>query len=145
VVDPKKDALRVRQLMHHSFLLPGYGDLNMPLNLRYFNVFFAIIGTAFAASLLGSLADLKNQMDNMRRLYVWKNREVSMRLIADMEGDNDGQLDEYEFLLGSLITLQKIKREDVKEIMDRFRELAGEDQVITEADIENHNRILSAR
>jgi hypothetical protein len=117
----------------------------MPLNLRWFNVFFAIIGTAYAASLLGSLADLKKEMDNIRRFYVWKNREVSMRLIADMEGDNDGQLDEYEFLLGSLITLRKIKREDVKEIMDKFRELAGEDQVITEHDIENHNRALSTR
>lgn len=110
----------------------------MPNNLRWFNLLFTVIGTAFAASLLGSLADLKNEIENIRKFYVWKNREVSMRLIADMEGDDDGQLDAYEFLIGSLITLDKIQREDVRVIMDKFRELAGEDEVITEEDIENH-------
>jgi len=114
----------------------GYGDLDMAFDLRWFNFLFAIIGTTFAASILGSLADLRSNLRNRRRLYVWKNREVSMQLIADMEADGDNQLDEYEFLIGSLVTLEKLNREDVEEIMSKFRELAGEDQVINQEDIE---------
>eukprot|EP00980_Cylindrotheca_fusiformis_P031674 scaffold26773_cov117-Cylindrotheca_fusiformis.AAC.1 len=90
----------------------GYGDLNMPYSLRWFNIFYTIIGTTFAANLLGNLADLKNEIQNIRRFYVWKNREVSMRLIEDMNGDDDGHLDAYEFLIGSLITLEKIQKDD---------------------------------
>lgn len=65
-----------------------------------------------------------------------------MQLIADMEGDRDNKLDEYEYLIGSLITLEKLKREDVKEIMDKFRELSGDDHVIDVTDIEDHHRQL---
>ena len=119
--------------------MTGYGDLDMPFNLRWFNLFFTIIGTTFAAAILGSLASLKESVGDMRRYNAWKNREVSTRLIADMEGDGDNEIDEYEFLVGSLITLEKITKEDVKEIMDKFRELAGDDQRITHEDIERHN------
>lgn len=123
----------------------GYGDLDMPFELRWFNAFFAIIGTTFAASLLSSLADLKSEMKSMRTLYVWENREVSLRLIADMESVGDNQLDEYEFLLASLITLGKIEREDVTKIMNKFQQLAGEDHVIDHADIEAHIKRSSHR
>lgn len=39
--------------------------------------------------------------------------------------DNDGVVDQYEFLVGSLLTLRKITSEDIKPIMDKYRELAG--------------------
>jgi len=119
----------------------GYGDLSMPFDLRWFNFLFAILGTTFAASLLSSLADLTVKLRDMRTLYVWKNREVSMQLIADMEVDGDTQLDEHEFLIGSLITLGKLDREDVEKIMDKFRHLAGDDQFINEADIEARRKL----
>ncbi|CAJ1953905.1 unnamed protein product [Cylindrotheca closterium] len=122
----------------------GYGDLDMPFDLRWFNFLFAIIGTTFAASILGSLAELDSKLKNMRTLYIWQNREVSMQLINDMEGDGDKQLDEYEFLIGSLLTLELVQREDVEKIMDKFRDLAGMDQVIDTRDIEQHQRQLSA-
>lgn len=127
----------------------GYGDLNMPFALRWFNFLFAIIGTTFAASLLSSIADLKNEVKSLRTLYVWQNREVSVQLIADMDADDtdadsesneEKKVDQYEFLIASLITLGKVEREDVTTIMDKFRKLAGEDQVICKADIEEHNK-----
>eukprot|EP00526_Cylindrotheca_closterium_P013391 CAMPEP_0113651462 /NCGR_PEP_ID=MMETSP0017_2-20120614/27424_1 /TAXON_ID=2856 /ORGANISM="Cylindrotheca closterium" /LENGTH=522 /DNA_ID=CAMNT_0000564121 /DNA_START=67 /DNA_END=1635 /DNA_ORIENTATION=- /assembly_acc=CAM_ASM_000147 len=121
----------------------GYGDLDMPFDLRWFNFFFAIVGTTFAASILSSLSDLKTNMKEMRRLYVWKHQEVSMQLIADMEGDGDNSLDEYEFLIGSLLTLEKIQPEDVEEIMDKFRALAGADGIIDQKDVEDHHAKLS--
>eukprot|EP00980_Cylindrotheca_fusiformis_P006860 scaffold1434_cov107-Cylindrotheca_fusiformis.AAC.10 len=119
--------------------IAGYGDLDMPYSLRWFNIFYTVVGTAFAASLLGNLADLKNEIQNIRRFYIWKNREVSMRLIEDMNGDGDGHLDAYEFLIGSLITLEKIQKDDVRVIMQKFQDLAGDDGYISESDVENHS------
>ena len=55
-----------------------------------------------------------------------------------MDGDNDGRISEYEFLVSSLITLKKVSMNDVNEIMIKFRELARGDDYITKRDIEIH-------
>lgn len=121
----------------------GYGDLTAPSDLKWFNILFAVIGTAFAAKLLKSLADLDGDLDDMRRFYDWNQMELSVGLIDSMESNGDGNIDEYEFLVASLIALNKVKKEDITEIMDKFREVAacGDDhQNITKEDIELNNR-----
>lgn len=116
----------------------GYGDLDMPENLRYFNMFYTLIGTAFLANILGSVANLKTELADHRRLGDWREREVSANFIESMDGDNDGRISEYEFLVSSLITLKKVSMNDVNEIMIKFRELARGDEYITKRDIEIH-------
>lgn len=39
--------------------------------------------------------------------------------------DHDDKVDQYEFLVASLIALGKLTSEDVRPIMDKFRDLAG--------------------
>ena len=114
----------------------GYGDLDMPESLRWFNIFFTLLGTAFLANILGSVANLKTELLEHRRLAAWKRREVSKRLIQDMEGDDDGKITEFEFLVASLVTLNKVSSNDISEIMTKFKELAGDDHYITQEDIE---------
>jgi hypothetical protein len=111
----------------------------MPENLKFFNLFFTIIGTTFLATILGALSSLQDDIANMRRLHSWQHREVSKRLIGDMEGNNDGKVDEYEFLVASLIQLQKISSDDVAKIMEKFKDLAGEDDLIGDNDIDHYN------
>ena len=81
-------------------------------------------------------ANLKSELNAIRRLYAWKRREVSKRLIEDMKGGNsmDNKIDQYEFMVGSLLTLNKIQPSDVSQIMDQFRELAGEKGYIMYSD-----------
>jgi hypothetical protein len=39
---------------------------------------------------------------------------------------NDDKLDQYEFVLASLLLLNKVEKGDIEQIMDKFRELAGD-------------------
>lgn len=43
---------------------------------------------------------------------------------------NDDKLDQYEFMVASLLLLNKIEQSDVEQIMDKFRELAGNKQYV---------------
>lgn len=117
----------------------------MPFQLRWFNIFFTTLGTAFVGSVFGGVASLRNDIQDLRRYYAWKRREVSKRLIEDMKGvDSDDQLDQFEFMVGSLLMLNKIQYSDVQQIMDKFRELAGDkgyiiyDEEEEEAEVEEH-------
>jgi hypothetical protein len=79
-------------------------------------------------SIFGSMTDLGNEVEEMRKFFAWKRREVSKILIEDMEGTEGGdeRIDQYEFMVGSLLMLNKITTNDVEQIMDKFRELSGE-------------------
>jgi len=44
---------------------------------------------------------------------------------------NDDKLDQYEFVVGSLLLLQKVKTDDINQIMEKFRELAGDKTYIS--------------
>lgn len=58
--------------------------------------------------------------------------------------DNDGVLDQYEFLVGSLLTLGKLTSEDIKPIMDKYRELAGNKGFISVEDDVTDDDIASS-
>ena len=75
---------------------------------------------------------------DMRRYYAWKRREVSKTLISEMEAGSgaDMQLDQYEFMVASLLMLNKINSSDVQQIMDKYRELAGSKGVIHSEDLD---------
>ena len=47
-----------------------------------------------------------------------------------MDIDENGTVDQYEFVLSSLILLGKVDIHDIKPIMSKFRKLAGEEDVI---------------
>lgn len=113
----------------------GYGDLTMPEDLRWFNIFYTLIGTGVLANILGRVANLKTELREYAILVAWKRRQVSKRLIQDMEGDNDGTVDQYEFLVASLVTLEMVSHNQIREIMVKFKELAGDDLKLNEDDI----------
>jgi len=103
----------------------GYGDLDMPFHLRWFNIFFTTFGTAFVGTVFGSLAGLADEINDHRRYYAWKRREISKMMVDELQ-INDDKLDQYEFVLGSLLLLQKVNTNDVTQIMEKFHELAGD-------------------
>ena len=126
--------------------LLGYGDLNMPFDMRWFQIFFTTLGTAFVGAVFGAAASLKSDISDLRRFYAWKRREISKRLIEDIQGPNsDNKVDQFEFLVGSLLMLNKIERSDVEQIMDKFRELAGEKGYIVYSDAAAEGEIAADR
>ncbi len=99
----------------------------MPFDMRWFQIFFTTFGTAFVGAVFGALADLSSYISDIRRFYAWKRREISKNLIHEMQGsDENDSVDQFEFMIGSLLMLNKVDRNDVGQIMDKFRELAGD-------------------
>jgi hypothetical protein len=104
--------------------------------MRWFQIFFTTFGTAFVGAVFGAAAGLKDEVADMRRFYAWKRREVSKQLIQDMQGSNPDQVvDQYEFMVSSLLMLNKINGSDVEQIMDKYRELAGNKGCILAEDL----------
>lgn len=50
--------------------------------------------------------------------------------INEIDEEEDDQIDQYQFLLGSLLMLNKIEMRDIEPIMDKFRELANDEGFI---------------
>jgi hypothetical protein len=108
----------------------------MPFEMRWFQIFFTTFGTAFVGAVFGAAAGIKDEVMDMRRFYAWKRREVSKQLIDDMQGsDPDEKVDQYEFMVASLLMLNKINGTDVGKIMDKYRELAGDKGYILVEDL----------
>lgn len=119
----------------------------MPFELRWFQIFFTTFGTAFVGAVFGAFAGLKDEVTDMRRFYAWKRREVSKRLIEEMQAgsDSDDKIDQFEFMVGSLLMLNKISKSDVEQIMDKYRELTGSKGYIVAEDAANDGEKKAAR
>jgi hypothetical protein len=105
----------------------GYGDMSVPFNMRWFLVFYIALGTFFVGNAFGKLGSIKQELADLRKHYVWQRREVSKRMIEEMQAyDHDDKIDQYEFVVASLLLLDKIDSSDIYPIMDKFRMLAGE-------------------
>jgi len=105
----------------------------MPFEFRWFQVIYLTVGTYFVGNAFGRIASLKQELDETRRFYAWKRRKVSKAMIMDMN-TNDDIVDQYEFVVSSLLSLGKIDSDDIGPIMDRFRTLAGEKGYIQSTD-----------
>uniref|UniRef100_A0A6S8HY86 Potassium channel domain-containing protein n=1 Tax=Amphora coffeiformis TaxID=265554 RepID=A0A6S8HY86_9STRA len=114
----------------------GYGDLDQPFGLRYFKIVYLMASTVLVGNALGKLGSLRQELSEIRRQHAWDRRKISKRFINEMQAyEHDDKVDQYEFLVASLISLGKISSEDVKPIMDKFRALAGEKGFITAEDV----------
>lgn len=103
----------------------GYGDMTMSPSMKAFQVVYLCLGTFFVGNTLGKLATLKQDMDSLARQYAWEQREVSQEMIrADQGSASDSRVDQYEFVVASLLNLGKISPNDITPIMNKFRRLA---------------------
>jgi hypothetical protein len=99
----------------------------MPFEFRWFQIIFLTIGTYFVGNVLGRVGTLNKEISEVSKRYAWRRREVSKGMIEDMQAyDHDDKVDQYEFVVSSLLTLGKIRSDDIRPIMDKFREAAGQ-------------------
>ena len=104
----------------------GYGDLAQPFGLRYFKIVYLMFSTVLVGNALGKLGSLREELIEVRREHAWSRRKVTKRLIDEMQAyDHDDKVDQYEFLVSSLVTLGKISSDDIRPIMEKFKGLAG--------------------
>jgi hypothetical protein len=91
-----------------------------------------MFSTVLVGNALGKLGSLKQELQDIRRREAFQRRPVTKRLIDEMQAyDHDDKVDQYEFIVSSLVSLGKISSEDVKPIMDKFRAQAGSKNYIS--------------
>lgn len=99
-----------------------------------FQIAYLMFSTYFAGNALAGLAGLRLEIEQKKRQYAWGRRQISKNLIDELQAEeHDGKVDQYEFLVASLVQLGKISSEDVIPIMDKYRSLAGESGYIQES------------
>lgn len=104
----------------------GYGDVSQSFGLRWFKIFYLILSTYSVGNCLGKLQTLKSELKNARRRHAWQRTKVTKRYIEETQAsEEDDKVDQYEFLVASLLTLGKLTSEEIEPIMDKYRELAG--------------------
>ena len=91
-----------------------------------------MFSTYLVGSSLGRLGSLKSELSYTRRYHAWQKRRVTKRYIDEMQVDDD-KIDQYEFLVASLVSLGKLSSDDIHPIMAKYRELAGEKGFISVA------------
>lgn len=83
--------------------------------MRWFNILYLILSTYFVGQALGGLVSLRSELEEVRIKTAWGRREVSRGLIEEMQpDDNNGSIDQYEFLVASLLQLQTISSADIE-------------------------------
>ncbi|CAB9527098.1 Two pore potassium channel [Seminavis robusta] len=103
----------------------GYGDLSMPEYMRPFQIIYLSLSTYLTGSALGRLASLKEEIEAIRRHHAFERREVNKHMMHYLASTDDPtRVDQYEFVIASLLNLGKIDAGDIEPIMDKFRSLA---------------------
>ena len=110
--------------------------MTQPDSLRYFKIFYLMISTAIVGNALGSLGALKEELRAVRARHAWDNRPITKRMIDEMQAyDHDDKVDQWEFLVSSLVSLGKLQSEDIRPVMEKFREHAGDKGYIAISDM----------
>ena len=114
----------------------GYGDLSQPKGLLYFKIPYLLISTVLVGNALGNLGNLNEELAKARKQHQWNSRPVTKRLIDQMQAyEHDDKVDQFEFLVASLVCLGKVSSDDIRPIMDKFREHAGNKSYIAIEDM----------
>jgi hypothetical protein len=117
----------------------------MPYDMRWFQIFYLVISTYFVGDSLGRIASLNQEIVEIGREHVWSRREVSQGMLGDMQADDhDDKIDQYEYVVASLLSLNKISSEDIIPIMDKFRALAkGKEYISLEEQAATDETVLA--
>jgi hypothetical protein len=109
----------------------------MPFDMRWFQIIYLVVATYFVGDSLSRVGSLRKEARDIRCKFAWSSREVSKGMLEDMQSDeHDDKIDQYEYVVASLLALNKVNAEDMKPIMDQFRTLArGKEFICLESDV----------
>ena len=98
----------------------GYGDLDMGVSMRAFQIVYLLIATIVVGQAIQRLASLREEIEDITKFMAWGSREVSKGLIHELQPyEHDDKIDQYEFAMASLITLGKVSSSDLEPIMGK--------------------------
>lgn len=98
----------------------GYGDLALGSASRIFCVFFLPISVLSVGYAAGQLISLMLQMETARRVNLFISRGVTPEMIREMDWNNSGEIDKFEFVTYMLQGEGKIDKADVQRHLELF-------------------------
>lgn len=97
----------------------------MPEYMRPMQIFYLTLSTYFTGNALGRLSSMKDDIEKIRRYHAFERREVNKNMMHFLASTDDpSRVDQYEFVIASLMNLEKIDYDDIAPIMEKFRSLA---------------------
>ena len=71
---------------------------------------------------LGRVSSLRHEVEDAKKSAAFSDLHMSAEMLAELDSDNNG-IDEFEFVVGSLLMMGKVSVEDLQLIISKFREL----------------------
>jgi Ion channel/EF hand len=116
----------------------GFGDYHPTLPAtRLFCIFFLPVAVAVMGKLLGCIASAYMDRKVKRQEKEFLSRSLALCDLQVMDTDVNGKVDLAEFLTYMLVALQKVSKDDIREIRDVFDKLdIDKSGVLTIADLQ---------
>jgi len=104
----------------------GYGDfvIENP-NSLYFCTVYMVFAVITVSAAIGNLASLPSEMQLTRKKFEFEAKQLTFSMLEKMDPDGDG-VDQFEFVLASLLAFGKVTRDDIEPIIQKF-ELLDDD------------------
>jgi len=99
----------------------GFGDIDTSDDTRTFNIFFMIIAVGVVANGFGTLVEVIGVFGKIHRIEKFCSRGVTRELIEEIDENQNGEIDRYEFCTYMLVNMGKIEQDDVDSIMTLFK------------------------
>ena len=104
----------------------GWGDLRLEENYQKLWICcFVFIAIGCVSAAITQIGSMRVTMNAYRRQEMLQNKRLATSLISQLDVGGSG-VDKFEFLAAMLVALEKVKPEEVSDILSQFDELDAE-------------------
>lgn len=101
----------------------GWGDMQLPQGYQKLWIcFFVLFAISCVSAAIAQIGSMRLTMEAYRRQEMLKNKRLATSLISQLDVVGKG-VDKFEFLAAMLVALEKVKPEEVSDILNQFDEL----------------------
>lgn len=101
----------------------GWGDVKLTAAWdKFWIVIYVFMSIAFVTAAIAQVSSLRLTIQTYKRQEMLVNKRLAMSLVSQLDVSGRG-VDKFEFLAAMLVTLEKVKPEDVANILHQFDEL----------------------
>mmetsp|Transcript_2455 Transcript_2455/g.5206 ORF Transcript_2455/g.5206 Transcript_2455/m.5206 type:complete len:335 (+) Transcript_2455:169-1173(+) len=102
----------------------GFGDDSpQSLHVRLVSIFFCPFAVGVMGSFLGNIAGVYLDRKHRHAEEKFLSHSLTLADINTMDADSDGQVDKAEFLSYMLVTLQRVDKEEIDNLLKLFDQL----------------------
>lgn len=102
----------------------GFGDDSpQSFHIRLVSIFFCPFAVGVVGAFLGNIAGVYLDRKHRHAEQKFLSHSLTLADIHTMDDDEDGEVDKAEFLSYMLVTLQRVDKEEIQNLMQLFDKL----------------------